>query len=158
MMASSRTRSASRRKSTSPSIPRLRNNSKRSMLCLTTVVLLGWVVVAIKDDAVVSSWLHRAFYTTCWGLYCSYVLDGPSRNVRPHGDRPVVVHGFRRIAYPRVRQQIGLPPRSLRDRSDDRRPSAAQFSATFRPSVNAKPGEFTPAPVIKDNLHRCQFG
>ena len=40
MMPSTRTRRASRRKSTSPSIPRLRNNSKRSMLCLTTVVLL----------------------------------------------------------------------------------------------------------------------
>ena len=38
MMPSTRTRRASRRKSTSPSIPRLRNNSKRSMLCLTTVV------------------------------------------------------------------------------------------------------------------------
>ena len=36
----------SRRKSTSPSIPRLRNSSKRSMLCLTTVVLLGWVVTS----------------------------------------------------------------------------------------------------------------
>ena len=34
------------------------------MLCLTTVVLLGWVVVAIKDDAVVSSLLDRFFYTT----------------------------------------------------------------------------------------------
>ena len=55
---------ASHRKSRSPSIPRLRNNSKRSMLCLTTVVLLGWVVVAIKDDAVVSSLLDRFFYTT----------------------------------------------------------------------------------------------
>ncbi len=40
MMPSTRTRSASRSKSTSPSIPRLRNNSKRSILCLTTVVLL----------------------------------------------------------------------------------------------------------------------
>ena len=39
-MPSTRTRRASRRKSTSPSIPRLRNNSKRSILCLTTVVLL----------------------------------------------------------------------------------------------------------------------
>ena len=58
------TRQTSRRQSTSPSIPRLRNNSKRSMLCLTTVVLLGWVVVAIKDDAVVSFLLDRFFYTT----------------------------------------------------------------------------------------------
>ena len=64
MMPSTRTRSASRRKSTSPSIPRLRNNSKRSILCLTTVVLLDCVVVTIKDDAVVSFWLHRFFYTT----------------------------------------------------------------------------------------------
>ena len=34
------------------------------MLCLTTVVLLVWVLVAIKDDAVVSSLLDRFFYTT----------------------------------------------------------------------------------------------
>ena len=47
-----------------PSIPRLRNNPKRSMLCLTTVVLLDCVVVSIKDDAVVSFRLHRSFYTT----------------------------------------------------------------------------------------------
>ena len=64
MMPSTRTRRASRSKSTSPSIPRLRNNSKRSILCLTTVVLLDCVVVTIKDDAVVSFWLHRFFYTT----------------------------------------------------------------------------------------------
>ena len=63
MMPSTRTRRASRRKSTSPSMPRLRNNSKRSMLCLTTVVLLGCVLVAIKDDAVVSFWLHRLTLT-----------------------------------------------------------------------------------------------
>ena len=35
-------------------MPRLRNNSKRSMLCLTTVVLLGWVATSDQDDAVVS--------------------------------------------------------------------------------------------------------
>ena len=66
MMPSIRTRKASRRKSRSPSIPRLRNNSKRSMLCLTTVVLLVLVVVAIKDDAVVSFLLDQFFYTTSW--------------------------------------------------------------------------------------------
>ena len=61
MMPSTRTRSASRRKSTSPSIPRLRNNSKRSILCLTTVVLLGWVVILIKDDAVLAFGYTDAF-------------------------------------------------------------------------------------------------
>ena len=36
------------------------------MLCLTTVVLLVLVVVAIKDDAVVSFLLDQFFYTTSW--------------------------------------------------------------------------------------------
>ena len=57
MMPSTRTRRASRSKSTSPSIPRLRNNSKRSILCLTTVVLLGWV------------WHFRSRMTR-WSAFC----------------------------------------------------------------------------------------
>ena len=84
MMPSTRTRRASRRKSTSPSIPRLRNNSKRSMLCLTTVVLLVWVLVAIKDDAVVSSLLDRFFYTTSrYSTTCEWVLAHPDEERGP---------------------------------------------------------------------------
>ena len=41
MIPSTSTLSASRRKSTSPSIPHLRNSSSRSILSLTTVVLLS---------------------------------------------------------------------------------------------------------------------
>ena len=55
MIPSTSTLRASRRKSTSPSIPPLRNNSSRSILSLTTVVLLSRAsVLPAKDDAVVS--------------------------------------------------------------------------------------------------------
>ena len=97
---------ASHRKSRSPSIPRLRNNSKRSMLCLTTVVLLGWVVVAIKDDAVVSSLLDRFFYTT--SRYSTLGLPGVharagqwSRSVGLIGSHPI--RGSRTAVEPTAR-------------------------------------------------------
>ena len=54
-------------------------HSKRSMLCLTTVVLLGWVVVAIKDDAVVSFWLHRLTLTPLPGTLLRVCREFPRR-------------------------------------------------------------------------------
>ena len=72
-------------------VPRLRNNSKRSMLCLTTVVLLGWVVVAIKDDAVVSFGLHRLTLTPLPGtlLPRDHALSQPHPESRNRSDRPM---------------------------------------------------------------------
>ena len=65
MIPSTRTRRASRRKSTSPSMPRLRSSSKRSMLFLATVVLLVGFVTSIKDDAVAFFVPPGLRYTTC---------------------------------------------------------------------------------------------
>ena len=53
IIPSTSTASASRRKSTSPSIPLLRNNSKMSILSLAIVALLNIEsVLTHKDDAV----------------------------------------------------------------------------------------------------------
>ena len=65
----------------------LRNNSKRSTLCLTTVVLLGWVVVAIKDDAVVSFGLHRLTLTPLPGT----LLPRDHALSQPHPESPYPV-------------------------------------------------------------------
>ena len=98
-----------RSKSTSPSIPRLRNNSKRSILCLTTVVLLGWVVVAIKDDAVVSFWLHRSFYTTPGTLLGALRARGTKRtSLLPRRHHPVRYFSVTTTGVPQV--LLSRPP------------------------------------------------
>ena len=87
MMPSTRTRRASRSKSTSPSIPRLRNNSKRSILCLTTVVLL------------VQVWHFRS-RTTRWLAfgYTDSFTPPPGTlltTIGPESPKGLLHHGFR---------------------------------------------------------------
>ena len=65
MIPLTRTASASRRKSTSPSIPRLRNNPNMSILSFAIVVLMVSGFYFLKDDAVASFILaHPLCYTT----------------------------------------------------------------------------------------------
>src|SRR3990170_7340963 len=66
MIACTSTASASRRKSTSPSTPRLRSSPRTSMLSLTTSSPpRASAVFAREDDAVVSLSLDLC-YTTSW--------------------------------------------------------------------------------------------
>ena len=67
MMPSTRTRWASRRKSTSPYTPRLRSSSNKSMLFLAVAVLLHRVRCCSDEDDAVASSCHLVSVTPCAG-------------------------------------------------------------------------------------------
>src|SRR3990170_6358147 len=101
MIACTSTASASRRKSTSPSTPRLRSSPRTSMLSLTTSSPpRASAVFAREDDAVVSLSLDLC-YTTSWDSTLSRLRVAPCRRFEgvKHGRHddgvgPVVwIHG-----------------------------------------------------------------
>ena len=103
MMPSTRTRSASRSKSTSPSIPRLRNNSKRSILCLTTVVLL---VLGYDFRSRMTRWLALGYtdsFTPPPGTLLPALCGPQTADLQAH-DPPFLCSA--RVLLPVVEQRI----------------------------------------------------